>query len=125
MGDNPTKEEALSGLENPMIRPLEGEGIDTAYLARKHKEELEAETTVFAKYEGKIADQVDVIDWKTRQEARKDAHKLRGDYPADKKELSGPGGQPLIPPTDPKEKELLKKLADKLIEEEKRKIREE
>ena len=51
--------------------------------------------------------------------------KMDDQMPAEKKELSGPGGQPLIPPTDPKEKELLKKLANKLIEEEKRKIREE
>ena len=49
--------------------------------------------------------------------------KLDDQMPADKKELSGPGGAPLIPPTDPREKELLKKLADKLIEEEKQKVR--
>ncbi len=29
------------------------------------------------------------VDWTTRQRARMDAHKLRGDYPAEKKEITG------------------------------------
>ena len=35
------------------------------------------------------------VDWSTRQRARMDAHKLRGDYPADKHELTGKDGQPI------------------------------
>ena len=35
------------------------------------------------------------VDWATRQRARMDAHKLRGDYPADKHELTGKDGQPI------------------------------
>ena len=121
----PTKEQALQGLDNPMIKVLEDHNIDAKRLAVKLNEELEADETIFAKIGGKIIYANTQEAWKTRQEARKDAHKLRGDYPAERKELSGPGGTPLIPPTDPKEKEMLKRLADKLIEEEKRKIKEE
>ena len=112
-------------IDNPIIPALNKRKIDAERLADVLDEGLNAKTTVFAKHRGKILGRVDVIDHHTRQDARKDAHKLRGDYPAEKKELSGPGGQPLIPPTDPKEKEMLKRLADKLIEEEKRKVREE
>ena len=86
---NPTKEDALKGLENPMGPYLEAESIDGELLARKLKEELDAETTVFAKYRGKIDDHEDVTDWTIRQKARQDAHKLRGDYPAEKTEHSG------------------------------------
>ena len=118
----PTKEDALKGLENPLISELEKQGIDIAYLSQKLKEALEAKSTVFAKHKGKILGRVNVIAWSTREEARKDAHKLRGDYPAEKKELSGPGGEPLF--ISPEEKAQLKKLADMVVEEEKRKIRE-
>ena len=121
----PTKEEALQGLENPMVKALEDHGITLDYLSDKLQKELEAGEQRAFNAKGTIIYSNTQEAWKTRQEARKDAHKLRGDYPAEKKEISGPGGTPLIPPSDPKEKELLKKLADKLIEEEKRKIREE
>lgn len=35
------------------------------------------------------------VAWDVRQRARIDAHKLKGDYPAEKKEISGPGGGPI------------------------------
>lgn len=35
------------------------------------------------------------VDWGTRQKARIDAHKLRGDYPAEKRELTGRNGGPV------------------------------
>ena len=72
-----------------MIKVLEDHNIDAKRLAVKLNEELEADETIFAKIGGKITDEKDVTAWKTRQEARKDAHKLRGDYPAERKELSG------------------------------------
>ena len=40
------------------------------------------------------------INHPIRQDVRMDAHKLRGDYPAMKHEVSGPSGVPLIPLTD-------------------------
>ena len=38
---------------------------------------------------------VDMVDWGTRQKARIDAHRLRGDYPAEKHEHTGKDGGPI------------------------------
>lgn len=76
-------------LDDPIIPALNKSKIDAERLADKLNKELEADETIFAKIGGKITDKKNVIAWKTRQEARKDAHKLRGDYPAEKRELSG------------------------------------
>lgn len=62
------------------------QGIDAKYLMKKLKAELEAEETKFFQDEGKVTDSRDVIAWGTRQKARQDAHKLRGDYPVEKVE---------------------------------------
>ena len=81
----PTKEDALQGLNNPMIDILDSKGITTAYLAGKLQEELEAEEQKVFNNKGKVIYSNKMTTWKTRQEARKDAHKLRGDYPAERK----------------------------------------
>lgn len=67
---------------------LESEGITPAYLAKKLKEELEAEETKMFAHQGEIISKENVIDWTTRQRARQDAHKLRGDYPNEKIDLT-------------------------------------
>ena len=85
----PTKEEALQGLENPMIKILEDHNIDADRLADKLDKELDAEEKKAFNAKGTIIYSNTQEVWKTRQEARKDAHKLRGDYPAEKRELSG------------------------------------
>ena len=61
-------------------------GIDGPYLANKLKAEFEAEETKFFQHEGIVTDQRDVIAWGTRQKARENTHKLRGDYPSEKVE---------------------------------------
>ena len=48
-----------------------------------------------------VATSVSVPD--IRQKARQDAHKLLGDYPAEKREHTFPGGIPVQLPTIPKE----------------------
>lgn len=63
--------------------------ITDDYLIGKLKDELEAEETKFFQKDGMVVQQKDVIAWKIRQDARKDAHKLKGDYPAEKHEHSG------------------------------------
>ena len=85
----PTKEEALQGLGNPMIKHLEDHGITLDYLSDKLHKELEAGEQKAFNAKGTIIYSNTTEAWKTRQEARKDAHKLRGDYPAEKRELSG------------------------------------
>ena len=51
------------------------------------------EGTVFG--DGETIIEWDEAAWDVRQRARMDAHKLRGDYPAEKQEITGAGGGPL------------------------------
>lgn len=46
--------------------------------------------------DGETIIRFDYWDMGIQEGARKDTHKLRGDYPAVKQELTGPGGGPLI-----------------------------
>ena len=65
---------------------LENHGLTFDYLAKKLKRELNAKETKFFQKDGSVIEQHDVVAWDIRQRARIDAHKLRGDYPADKRE---------------------------------------
>ncbi len=63
-------------------------GIDEEKIARKLDEELEAEETKFFQHNGEVIEQHDVIAWRIRQEARRDAQRilapegiLNGDLP--------------------------------------------
>ncbi len=82
-------------MEPLIVGALRKKRITEDYLAGKLKEELEAEDTKFFSDKGKVISQVNVIAWDVRQRARKDAHELRGDYPAKKTEISGTDGQPI------------------------------
>jgi hypothetical protein len=103
-------EEAAAQALEAIRDVMDAEGIDGRYLSKKLKRELNAKKTETFKGkvlkrgpEDKIIEVEEVIystpmvDWQTRQKARQDAHKLRGDYPAEKLEHSGPGGTPLTP----------------------------
>ncbi len=92
--NSPECSEAAEKAHQIIVSKLNEKGITLDYLADKLKEELEAqEVKVFhtdrvtVDLEGKkiTSDEViysdPLIAWKVRQEARKDAHKLRGDYP--------------------------------------------
>ena len=106
-----TPKNAVEAIANPVHEALRGQGITPEMLAKKLKQELNAEETKTLKYKG-IIDQSDlprgfkiigtgqdedgntethvmynVVSWRTQQEARKDAHKLRGDYPAEKHDV--------------------------------------
>jgi len=71
----------------PLGERLDQAGITADYLIKKLQEELDAEfERVFCTKEGKIKYSKKMINWSTRQEARKDAHKLRKDYPVEKTE---------------------------------------
>ena len=63
-------------------------GIDGPYLAQKAKDELEAHETKAQIPKGHIefVYSKDLVAWDTRQKARQDVHKLRGDYPSEKVE---------------------------------------
>jgi len=109
MALEPTPEECQKAADRALEairKEMEAEGIDGRYLARKLKRELNAKKIEVFKAKvlkrgpkGKIIEAEELIyskpmiDWQTRQRARQDAHKLRGDYPP--VEFSGPGGEPI------------------------------
>lgn len=76
--------EAACNRKLEILDDLKAEAIDGPYLAKKLKEEFEAEETKFFQKDGMVVEEENVIDWGTRQKARQDAHKLRGDYPPEK-----------------------------------------
>ena len=101
------------------------EHIDRRYLAKKLKSELNQRKTEFFKLKGQIsqvkknnlpkgvfvllstteetlvAASISAPD--IRQKARQDAHKLLGDYPAEKREHTFPGGIPIQLSSIPKD----------------------
>lgn len=78
-----------------MVKPadeagkFESHGITDDYLIGKLKEELEAEEELQRIISKKETIIIKKPLWKIRQDARKDAHKLKGDYPAEKHEHTG------------------------------------
>ena len=77
--------------KNPMGPAFEGAGITPEYLAKKIKSELNATTSTEKAYTYKDGKTLKVKSktkhWDIRQKARQDAHKLMGDYPAEKHEV--------------------------------------
>jgi hypothetical protein len=80
---------------NERTKALENHGLTFDYLAKKLKRELNAKETKFFQKDGFVIEQHDVVAWDVRQRARIDAHKLRGDYPAEKREITGKNGGPI------------------------------
>jgi len=71
------------------LQSFDKHGITEDYLIGKLKAELEAEEEIQRRISKKEVKVVKIPIWKIRQDARKDAHKLRGDYPAEKHEHTG------------------------------------
>lgn len=85
------KEQDPDWLKNPMGPAFEDVGITPEYLAKRLKSELNATTKTETTYEykdgGSRTVKRTVKHWDIRQRARQDAHKLMGDYPAEKHEV--------------------------------------
>jgi len=81
----------------PMQKAFTEAGITPDYLAGRLREELDANETrmFFDQRTGTLIYSKDLVSWKVRAEARKDAHKLLGHYPPERREVSGPAGVPL------------------------------
>ncbi len=81
--------EISDSLRSPIIEALDAEGITLPFLSKQLKKELKAQEIKVFNDKGKIiySDGVPALD--IQQRARIDAHKLRGDYPAEKHEVSG------------------------------------
>ena len=86
----PITKKELNG-PDPMLEAFKKKKITVDYLAGKLKSEMNARETKAQIPKGKteFAYSNPMIAWDVRQRARQDAHKLRGDYPAEKTDLTG------------------------------------
>jgi len=109
---NEMREKLLASMDRPLIRALNDEGISDEFLVKKLKEELDAKVTKQFQYEGNVVIAPDVIAWDVRQRARQDAHKLRGDYPAEKHHLEGT----LTDPRSREEREAILAIAREVVD---------
>lgn len=91
-GLSPTPEDgkiAGDGVFSEVRQALDKADLTLDYLIDKLKEELEVTQIRVFHYQGSLTESDPLIDWQTRQKARQDAHKLRGDYPAEKHDVGG------------------------------------
>lgn len=85
---SPEEKKIRDGLRSPIIEALEGEGITIKSLAKSLKKELIANDVKVLQHKGEIITH-DIPALDIRQRARIDAHKLRGDYPAEEHRITG------------------------------------
>lgn len=78
----------LDSLSRPIIEAMDKEGLTLERLIKSLKKEMDAKETKFFQKDGKVISKRSVIAWGIRQQARQDAHKLRGDYAPEKHEHS-------------------------------------
>jgi len=90
----PTGEQLIQDLLHPFTEAMASQKITPQLLARKLKAELNAKETKFFQKDGLVVESRNVVAWDIRQKARIDAHKLRGDYPADKHVFPDENGRP-------------------------------
>jgi len=83
------EKEFIAEIGKTMRDILDEGGITHEYLRDKLKEELDATETKSFSFKGDVFESEPKVAWDIRQRGRQDAHKLRGDYPAEKHELSG------------------------------------
>ena len=91
---------------------LDSSGVTSKHLIEKLKEELIATETKTFQHQGLIIESGEKIAWDVRQRARQDAHKLRGDYPAEKHQLEGT----LTDPRSKEEREAILAIAREVVE---------
>lgn len=84
-----TAEEVRARNNSDVIEAMDKHGLTLDNLIKQLKRELKAKETKFFQKDGIVVETRDVIAWDIRQKARIDAHKLRGDYPAEKREILG------------------------------------
>jgi len=103
---NEMRGKLLASMDRPLLRALDNEGISDEFLVKKLKEELDANITKQFQHEGNVVTAEPVISWDVRQRARQDAHKLRGDYPIERRHVSFDGGVPIVPLSEDEQAEL-------------------
>lgn len=100
------RQRMLDGLNSPIIKMMDEKGITLDFLGDKLKEEIDASLPKLFQSEGQVVESREVPVWDVRQRARQDAHKLRGDYPVERKHISLEGAVPVVPLSDEDQLEL-------------------
>ena len=113
----------FEAIDHPIHKALDSQSITPIFLAKRLKKELNAKevkafkSTVCGE-DGECGDEIiyskPLVAWGIRQKARMDAHKLRGDYPAEKHDLSG--SVHVTPQFTPEDRELLLKLSNQVVD---------
>ena len=112
--DRTPKQKMLDSINSPILKALDDQGVTLSYLAKLLKKELRAKhIKTFLGPGGAVvySDELDALE--IQQKARQDAHKLRGDYPAEKHDINAQ----LVDPRTPEEREALIAVARRLSEE--------
>lgn len=104
---------------NPVIQAFERKGITLDKLADYLDEELKANEIKCFNDKGLVIYSKDLAALDIRQRARIDAHKLRGDYPAEEHRITGE----MITSRSPAEIEELQRIANRVVEEIRRKVK--
>ena len=96
----------------PMKKAMASCGITKEFLAEKLNEALDAtKCTVFLDQKtGKILYSKDLVYWKVREDARRDAHTLLRHYPPERQEVSGPNGSPINLKTGPAVQAIIREI---------------
>jgi hypothetical protein len=89
----------IDDIPDPLDMALNKNRITADFLARKLCAELESTKIIFLKKTDRAkGEYIEVIDWPTRQRARMDAQRIRGDYPAQKAEINFQNNDAELPP---------------------------
>ena len=96
----------------PMRKAMESCGITKQFLAGLLLEAMKATKTIvfLDQKSGSILYSKDLINWKVREDARRDAHKLLAHYPPERQELSGPNGTPISLKTGPAVQAIIREI---------------
>ena len=86
---SPEEKKIRDGLRSPLVEALDAEGITLPYLSKQIKKELNAEEIKVFNDKGTIIYSKGIPALDIQQRARIDAHKLRGDYPAEEHRITG------------------------------------
>ena len=104
------KKEIEAELLSPLLEALDAEGITIKSLAKSLHKELKAKEIKVFNDKGTIIYSKGVPALDIQQRARIDAHKLRGDYPAEEHRISGE----MVNTRSPEEIEELRSIAQGL-----------
>ncbi len=111
--DSQIKKEIEAELLSPLIEALDAEGITLSFLSKQLKKELKAKEIKPFKSKNRVIYSKGLDAHDIRQRARIDAHKLRGDYPAEEHRITGE----MITSRSPEEIRDLQEIASRVVDE--------